>query len=62
MRKRGDEKENQGAQVGLVEEDVDWETIWNRSIRGNDVPPALRGIRYVRRFSLLLAPPIVTHT
>jgi hypothetical protein len=62
MRKRGDEKENQGAQVGLVEEDVDWETVWNRSIRGNDVPPALRGVQYVHRFSLLLAPPIVTHT
>jgi hypothetical protein len=62
MWKRGDEQEYQGAQVGLAEEDVDWETVWNRSIRGNDVPPALTGIRYVHHFSLLLAPLIVTHT
>jgi hypothetical protein len=58
MRKRGDGEENRGALVGLAEEDVDWERIWNRSQRGNDVPPALRGIRCVHR----LAPPLVTHT
>jgi hypothetical protein len=27
MWKRGDEQENQGAQVRLVEEDVDWESV-----------------------------------
>jgi hypothetical protein len=54
MRKRGnEEEESQGAQVGPEEEEnVDWEAIWNRSLRGNDVPPALRGVRCVHCLSI----------
>lgn len=51
MRKKGEEdEEGQGGEVGLMaeEKNVDWETIWDRSLKGSDVPPALRGLRCVR--------------
>jgi len=63
MRKKGEnDEESQGGEVGLTAEeslkDVDWETIWDRSLKGSEVPPALRGLRCVR-FPLTLARPVV---
>jgi len=63
MRKKGEkDEESQGGEIGLTaeaeEKDVDWETIWNRSLKGSEVPPALRGLRCVR-FPLTLARPVV---
>jgi hypothetical protein len=61
MRKRGDEaEEGQGGEVGLAE-DVDWETIWNRSLRGNDVPPALRELRCVLRLCYPFLPSFIMY-
>ena len=60
MRKKGEkDEESQGGEVGLTgeEKDVDWETIWNRSLRGSEVPPALRGLRCVC-FPLSLVRPV----
>ena len=50
MRKGDEDGEGQGGEVGLMaeEKNVDWETIWDRSLKGSDVPPALRGLRCVR--------------
>ena len=62
MRKKGEkDEESEGGEVGLTaeEKDVDWETIWNRSLKGSEVPPALRGLRCVR-FPLTLARPVVS--
>ena len=57
MRRRDEREEGgHGGEVdGLAgEEDVDWETIWSRRLRGNAVPPALRRLRCVRLcFSLV---------
>jgi hypothetical protein len=50
MRKKGEEdEESRGGEVGLMAEgkDVDWETVWNRSLKSSEVPPALRGLRCV---------------
>ena len=60
MRRKGEkDEESQGGEVGLTaeEKDVDWETIWNRSLKGSEVPPALRGLRCVR-LPLSLARPV----
>jgi hypothetical protein len=40
-RKSKDEqqKESQNGEVELADDDVDREKIWNRSLRGNDMPP-----------------------
>ena len=51
MRRKGEkDEESHGGEVGLMaeEKDVDWETIWNRSLKGSEVPPALRGLQCVR--------------
>ena len=49
MRKKGDEKRSWGgSELALLEEEnVDWESVWNRSVAGNALPASLRELRCV---------------
>ena len=49
MRKKGDEERSWGgSELALLEEEnVDWESVWNRSVAGNALPASLRKLRCV---------------
>jgi hypothetical protein len=49
MRKRGDEeKALEGSELALLdEENVDWESVWSRSVSGDALPVSLRELRCV---------------
>ena len=49
MRKKGDEERSLGGnELALLEEEnVDWESVWNRSVAGNALPASLRELRCV---------------
>ena len=49
MRKNGDEEKALGGRelALLEEENVDWESVWNRTVVGDELPASLRELRYV---------------